>query len=510
MICQRSRGSHRRSEILALPARTKYSQAVIIILYTCALFISPGYALANEGPHGGYSLRTVKCAICHRPHTGKTEWLLRGEGVTDAGGNGFDNDISDFCFSCHKDGAGANNNVYGGYFMGYAGPGDGGSTADVASNPWIGEPTNTSNLGTKNAGLNGGGFVTAKPYFGSPYKLTYNGRTERGVDWVDPAGGTHFDHASSDPLPVTSSHNVLDDTKNWTVWGSIGWPFDGGAEDGPGMTVMITCNGCHDQHGSNNYRILRDSDSSDCFFFGCINYLLGYNWAAQPDEFGAGAYGYPDKTKPIQSWEQEFVAGGLTKDYTSYSYKYNTTGDVTISDFCKSCHSQYYNANSPSLQSYASYESGDELGAVMRFRHYTEATFDTAPGGCISGTNCAAENLNKWVQLPFASRGNVTLGKRGGLPIYQASVDPANDYIVCTTCHQAHGTTSFVTASARVGPTKNAQGSDPGHSNLLRLDNRGVCEDCHGWTPAKDENGEPCTNNYGSDDITNCAAPIGP
>lgn len=456
---------------------------------------------------------TAKCAICHRPHTAALDFLLKGDGVTDVTGNGVNTDIADFCLSCHKDGAGANNNVYGGFFMGYAGPGNAGSTADPTTNPWLLEPTNTANLGTRSAGLNGGGFVTAKPYFGSPNKLTYNGRTKRGVPWTDPIGGTHYNHSSTDPVAVTSAHNALDDTKMWTVWGSVSvsdvnWnPCD---NCGPGMVVTITCNSCHDQHGSNNYRLLRDSDSHGLGILpGSIEFLI-INWNDQVNEFGVGPQKYPPANEPIESWENEFVAGGLTKDYTSYSYKYGSTADATISDFCKTCHSQYYNETAASLQSYTSYDAGDGLGQVDRFRHYTEATFDTAPGGCTAGQGCAAENLNKWVQLPFASRGNVVLGQRNGYPVFVASIDPSNDYMICTTCHQAHGTTATVGQAARVGPTAGAQGSDPGHSNLLRLNNRGVCEDCHGWTPAKDEDGEPCPNNYGSDDISNCASPIGP
>lgn len=507
----------------------KITAIIIGVALSVLTFGMLNVATANEGPHGAYNLTTEKCAGCHRPHTANRTKLLKTS-TYDLTGNGVNTDIADFCFSCHRDGSGANNNVYGGYFMGYKGPGDAGVTGDVTSNPWPGEPTNTSHLGTKNAGLNGGGFSTTIDYWASTdadgssavganqtRRLPFNGRTSRGVNFDDTqtstlANGTnvnHFDHGTASLEAATSYHNALDDTKTWTVWGSLASGSSSTVSVGPGMLITLKCTSCHDQHGSRHYRILRDSRSNPAL-------LTSAGWVNQLDEYGAAkATQYPSTTTQIQSWEKEFNSSSFTKDYTSYSYKMNS--GVSLSDFCKTCHSQYYSSNEvptssdPSKASYASYDAGDGLGNVRRYRHFTEATIDRAPGGCSAGTNCAGANLNKWVQLPLASGSNVSAaGERNGVDIYLASIDAANDYIVCTTCHFAHGTTATMVDGSKVGPTSlaTATGSAPGNSNLLRLDNRGVCEDCHGWTPTIQETGDVCSNEYG-DEITDCAAPIG-
>lgn len=87
-----------------------------LTLATCALLLLPGAARADNGPHGGFTATTDKCAACHRAHTAIGESLL-----TQA-------TVKDLCYSCH-------------------GTGRQGSTTDVQ-------------LGMGNAGaaLRGGGF----------------------------------------------------------------------------------------------------------------------------------------------------------------------------------------------------------------------------------------------------------------------------------------------------------------------------------------------------------------
>lgn len=488
----------------ALPALMISGYMFILSVMCLGLFLTQPVQ-ANEGPHGSYTLSTANCAGCHRPHTATGNKLLRGDAVDTTIGNGTNYDIADFCFSCHKDGVGANNNVYAGYYMGYAGPGDAGTSTDATSNPWPFESTNTAQLGTRNAGLNGGGFNSAKVYWGSPQKMTYNGRTKRGVDWTDPVGGTHFNHTATGESAVSSYHNALDDTRSWTVWGSLMAGSTAATAKGPGMIVTLKCTSCHDQHGSAHYRILRDSRSDQR-----ISSLIP-GFVEQLDHYGADmTTNYPETSRRIMSWEKEFSGvNALTKDYTSYAYKASADLGGTLSDFCRRCHSQYY-AVGWIAYSYAPYDAGDGLGQISRWRHQTAWFLAACPGKCPNQV-CGAYNLNRWVQLPLAVRagaapGGATDGKISGRPVYEADLH-GSMIMVCTTCHQAHGTASNVVADAQVGPTRIAQGSDPGHTNLLRMDNRGICEDCHGWSPQKDENGVPCSRQY---DPTSCVDPIGP
>jgi len=59
------------------------------------------------------------------------------------------------------------------------------------------------------------------------------------------------------------------------------------------------------------------------------------------------------------------------------------------------------------------------------------------------------------------------------LPLQDPTGDgpSADDQLFCLTCHRAHGTNTSMTGLATVAPTND--------SALLRIDNRGVCEECH-------------------------------
>ncbi len=107
-----------------------------------------------------------------------------------------------------------------------------------------------------------------------------------------------------------------------------------------------------------------------------------------------------------------------------------TYNDDHINDFCGACHTDYLQTavNSGSTQS-GTYTSG-------LYRHRV----GMAAAGA-SGYNAA------YFALPTSS--------------------PAGD-VLCVTCHYAHGTT------AAVSSTTYANGS-----TLLRMDERGVCQDCH-------------------------------
>jgi mono/diheme cytochrome c family protein len=88
----------------------------------------------------------------------------------------------------------------------------------------------------------------------------------------------------------------------------------------------------------------------------------------------------------------------------------------------------------------------------MRYRHAV---------GMGLGTEKAA-NLNGHTKLPV---------EQGA---YNAAIG-SDDIMNCLTCHQAHGSSAAMSDSSIVGPSQNADN----RSALLRLANRGVCQDCH-------------------------------
>lgn len=168
-------------------------------------------AQADNGPHGGYTDLTDKCAGCHRAHTALGASLLSNAASP--------TDKSTFCYACHSGGLGAYTDVRNGLF------------ADIAPPPE--ENTNLS----PNTPLKGGGFES----------VTMNSSLSGTVT-----------------VGVTSKHEVSGGSN--TVWGfgSISSSPD------PGPTnVALTCTNCHNPHGragSGNtatYRLLKGNNASN-------------------------------------------------------------------------------------------------------------------------------------------------------------------------------------------------------------------------------------------------------
>ncbi|TDA67752.1 MAG: hypothetical protein D9V47_09555 [Clostridia bacterium] len=74
--------------------------------------------------------------------------------------------------------------------------------------------------------------------------------------------------------------------------------------------------------------------------------------------------------------------------------------------------------------------------------------------------------------LPGGADGTIA----SGTPLETHSTDP--DKVACLTCHRAHGTTATVSGYALSWPRDN--GGTGTTSALLRMQNRGVCYNCHG------------------------------
>lgn len=117
---------------------------------------------------------------------------------------------------------------------------------------------------------------------------------------------------------------------------------------------------------------------------------------------------------------------GYTPDYTVANYRDG------INSWCAGCHFLYLQT-----QSTTPFDAADGKGAQIRYRHRILSTTPAA------------------------------IGLTTSLPLQQ----PAGKF-GCITCHFAHGTNAQITGYAsNVAPTND--------SALLRLDNRGVCQDCH-------------------------------
>jgi len=138
---------------------------------------------------------------------------------------------------------------------------------------------------------------------------------------------------------------------------------------------------------------------------------------------------------------KSFEPGGDTPDdpavyqpeYTTPAYK------LGLDDWCTGCHFLYNQQQSDPAWPF---DAWDGAGKVIRYRHKMKT-------GITGVTSDSGVEYNLTTSLPLES-----------------------DKLFCLTCHRAHGTPATVEGFA--------QGVRPAmDSTLLRLDNRGVCEDCH-------------------------------
>ncbi len=133
---------------------------------------------------------------------------------------------------------------------------------------------------------------------------------------------------------------------------------------------------------------------------------------------------------------QSNETGGTAPDQPGYAPNYTTPNyRIGLGDWCRGCHFTYH--QEVSVQPF---NAEDGKGLITRYRHKVDMTLG---------------------------------GLSTGLPLEDPAGDGTNgnEQVFCVTCHFAHGSTASMTGQATVAPTND--------SALLRMDNRGVCEDCH-------------------------------
>lgn len=397
--------------------------ALAIALAALAAFLIPTAAFANFAIHGNYVSDTDACAGCHRAHTSISSitWQDAGANSHSALLVGGATEMWQFCYVCHDAaGQGADTNVQQGVYEGTA-------------------------YGTQNAVLNGGGFE------------------------------------SLDTTVVTSTHMY-----KGSSWGAYGGGYAGqgavgangqiaGADVGESVPIKMDCTTCHDPHGSANYRILKAMVNG--------NDVGGYTPSANPVqptpdgfvssvETGWPATGFelhtaypayvPNYTTPMYAKGYDMPSGGAT-----------TNTAKGMSGWCSGCHSVYNVVNAASALAAPAFEStynaGDGQGLKLRHRHPINVALNT-----YTGPDAASMIITTTV-LPLAHSldESATHGPTG------APVNSPSDWLECLSCHRAHGTSAIMTGYAANPAAYDLPVFPAGPYNLLRLDNRGVCEACH-------------------------------
>ncbi len=222
--------------------------------------------------------------------------------------------------------------------------------------------------------------------------------------------------------PTTSTHSV-----DGTVYPIFG--------NSASSTIALSCTSCHDPDGSANYRILRDVvNGKDVTGFVKSNEV-----------------GFDDSLS-----EDPEVYKNYVPNYTTPNYKSPDDPDKGIVGWCAACHDNYksnlYETDPKTGRKHFYYTDSD---GKRRYRHAVNVKIGQNPTG------------NTDTVLPLAKTSASV-----------ANTD-ANNLVICLTCHRVHGTDATMTERAQVEPTKSAASSGPGRSALLRLDNRGVCQNCH-------------------------------
>jgi len=349
--------------------------AGLLLLLLC---LSTGAAMADNGPHGGYTPTTDACAGCHRAHTAIGPNLL------------IENSTYELCMSCHGTaGTGADTNVQDGIYLERDG------NAEVPAE------------GIADRGLKGGGFVNAL---------------------MD----TNWDGAAAS-MPTSSNH--LADGSTGTAWGNGAIGSGAGAAN-----FSLSCASCHDPHGGASttggptYRILR----------------------SLPLDSGA-AVGVNVTDETNKTYTVSDTASKTGNQY--FGEGYNSVGgtwtppdepEVQLSAWCSQCHTRYLAPTGSGRT-----DSGDPN---FGYRHMA------GPGSPADCLQC-----HDW-SLPAPPFLTTTSG-----PMW-------NHNVACMTCHVAHGSSAAMGGFAGVVEWPDGTVAPGGNerSSLLRVDDRGTCQLCHG------------------------------
>lgn len=512
-----------------------------LFIATFVLVLIPAAAFANFGIHGGYVADTDACAGCHRAHTATSmiTWTAAGNNALLVGPP--TDQMYIFCYVCHSDGApGAATNVETGTFdsTSPAGPTESqlnGNLNGGGFSTFRGNPVTSFHLYDGNSWVAWGQGVQQAttqikmdcgschdPHGSSNYRILKDF-----VNGHDVGGylGDFVNDADPDPVP-------------WVISNELGFPKRGDTDpllgtlnptDGfrlhrqypsyrPNYTTARYARGRNPMNGSWEPRLGMSGWCTACH----ENYLAkrsitptttgngipfspGSDWNADRTltvvAILASDIGPADTTINVGAGETAtFPDGPAYIQIGTEVMRYTGKTSNSFTGVTRGQQNTIARSHTVGTPVYVAYNASDGLGFIARHRHPVNVpmanfvgdralTYDpfvfaaSYPGGAT------------FVDLPLAHNPNTESGPYSlAMQKYEAS-----DWIECLTCHRAHGSDAQMTGYANAGLSPHAfpggWGSwlvpDPtlqtgvppadgnGSSQLLRADNRGVCERCH-------------------------------
>lgn len=427
----------------------KYLIALVLGL-VLLLALATTIALADNGPHGGFTANTDACAGCHRIHSAKSsDGMLLVE-----------SDIYLLCTSCH-DGSGAYTNVVDGTY---------------ASGSYA---VGTANQGEANYPLFGGGFVNAKMAHVGTLNNFYSGSL------------------ASASQAVTSKHKV-DGATAGTVYGAGDYNASVSIDNGK-ANLTLECTSCHNPHGKAgktgnlttgsplaSYRLL------DFTPVGSDGYEVSGSpaWWTGPTKAGitvpdvATKYYTPNDDialdPSVAFWSSRWD-GTMQTPYTAYIQgPADMAGRTYVYKRPAATASGVYGGSMTSCADLSTgtpgvYDAGVDLptSPVTACGAATGTTFDNT-GSLDELSLFCAQCHDRYA----ASSARTT---DSGDAIFMFRHTSASGSVPCVVCHNAHGTSSVMTTSLAQNATFVTPGADPTtNSYLLKMDNRALCVDCHG------------------------------
>jgi predicted CXXCH cytochrome family protein len=461
------------------------------------LFLAALPALADGGPHvvsvnsgsgtGPGALTADSCAGCHRAHTAQGPMLINAP------------DEEALCLTCH----------------GTTGGGATTSVVDGVQYDTVGTDA-TAHTGVVAGALRGGGFVNARIDSSNPVRLLLPRWDSANATYV--ASFSSRVPARTTGAPVTSAHLKLaagPDSSTGTpalvalqgtAWGN------GAAGSGVGAaSVTLECASCHNPHGNGQYRILNPVPNADGV---TVTPPAGAK-VAEVRDATAVTDGVRNYTVNLGASLSTIVAN--SDDYWRRYQPYSLV-PIVRANFAKALKASSSTTCASNPVQNTSVTSGD-LAYVNCAVYYPAGYFGgdypefVAPGNP-PGTSTAAGNwrksLSAWCSTCH-SRYNTEVypsldasGNTGASfenPLVGEDIfkyrHPTTSSLECTKCHVAHGSNALMPGSATLGTNFSGTFDYPvavggtavsnDSSRLLKVDNRGTCQQCHdptGTVPA--------------------------